>query len=55
MMGELPDGQGELIYNFSLEKRIPQDHLLRRIDQYLDFSELRRHLQPYYSTTGRPP
>ena len=54
MMGELPDGQGELIYNFSLEKRIPQDHLLRRIDQYLDFSELRRHLQPYYSTTGRP-
>ena len=54
MMGELPGGQGELIYEFNLEKRIPQDHLLRQIDQFLDFTELRRHLKPYYSSTGRP-
>lgn len=54
MMGELPEPQGELLYDFNLEKHIPEDHLLRRIDQFLDFRELRRHLKPYYSTTGRP-
>ena len=54
MMGELPDAQGELIYDFNLEKHIPAEHLLRQIDQFLDFTELRRHLKAYYSTTGRP-
>ena len=54
MMGELPGGQGELIYDFNLDKRIPPDHLLRQIDRFLDFTELRRHLKPYYRATGRP-
>jgi len=33
---------------------VPQDHLLRDIDRILDLSELRAHLAPYYSHTGRP-
>jgi len=32
----------------------PSDHLLRGIDRFLDLGELRRHLAPFYSHTGRP-
>ncbi len=49
MMGR-SGGSGErLFYSFSLEDKIPADHLLRRIDQFLDFEELRAHLKPFYS------
>ena len=34
MMGQLPDQQNALFYEFCLEKHIPEDHLLRQIDQY---------------------
>ncbi len=37
MMGELPKDQGTLFYDFCLEKFVLEDHLLRRIDQFLDF------------------
>jgi len=53
MMGELPPPQSALFYPFCLETHIPQDHLLRRIDQFLDFTERPRHLTPFYSHTGR--
>jgi transposase len=32
----------------------PLDHLLRSIDRFVDLSDLRRELAPFYSTTGRP-
>lgn len=54
MMGEQPPAQNELFYDFNLEKRIPPEHLLRKIDQFLDFDSIRDHLQPFYSHTGRP-
>ena len=54
MMGQLPASQNTLFYEFCLEKHIPEDHLLRQIDQFLDFDQIRQHLQPFYSTTGRP-
>jgi len=54
MMGELPVQQNELFYDFCLEKHIPEDHLLRQIDQFLDFNPVKEHLKPYYSHTGRP-
>ena len=54
MMGQLPAAQNGLFYDFCLERHIPVDHLLRQIDQFLDFDEIRQHLQPFYSTTGRP-
>ena len=30
------------------------DHLLRKIDRFVDLSEVRAHLEPYYSEIGRP-
>jgi len=54
MMGQLPAGQSALFYDFCLDDYIPQDHFLRQIDRILDLSELRRHLAPFYSDTGRP-
>lgn len=43
MMGERRSGQGALFYEFSLEAHVPADHLLRRIDQLIDFSEVARN------------
>jgi transposase len=54
MMGERRVMQEGLFYSFSLERHVPDDHLLRKIDRFVDLSEVRRHLQPYYSETGRP-
>jgi len=54
MMGSNDKPQSELFYAFNLEEIVPQDHLLRSIDRYLDFTDLRQHLTPYYSHTGRP-
>ena len=54
MMGQLPSQQNALFYDFCLEKHIPEDHLLRQIDQFLDFDGIRQYLKPYYSHIGRP-
>jgi len=54
MMGQLPAAQNELFYEFNLEQRIPSNHLLRKIDQFLDFDKIRSHLHSFYSHTGRP-
>jgi transposase len=54
MMGQLPPGQNALFYEFSIDNHVPEDHLLRALDQFLDFGELRTYLQPYYSAIGRP-
>ena len=54
MMGRLEGGTAKLFYEFSLEDMVPQDHLLRKIDLFLDFDDLREHLKPFYSHTGRP-
>ena len=54
MMGQLPPDQNALFYEFSLDKHVPPDHLLRRIDAFLDLGQLRQHLTPFYSSTGRP-
>ena len=54
MMGPSAGRQDRLFYEFSLEDRIPADHLLRRIDAVLDLSWLRAELAPFYSHTGCP-
>ena len=54
MMGSNDKPQDELFYAFNLEDLVPQDHLLRSIDRFLDFTDLHEHLAPYYSHTGRP-
>jgi transposase len=54
MMGERTVMQEALFYSFSLEGHVPADHLLRSIDRFVDLGDLREHLRPYYSETGRP-
>jgi len=54
MMGSNDKSQDEFFYSFNLEDVVPEDHLLRSIDRFLDLSDLREHLAPYYSHTGRP-
>ena len=53
-MGQLEGGTANLFYEFSLEDMVPQNHLLRKIDQFLNFDDLRTYLKPFYSHTGRP-
>jgi transposase len=43
-----------LFYDFCLEDHVPEDHLLRRIDRFLDLSDVRQTLRPFYRTIGRP-
>ena len=54
MMGERRVMQEALFYGFSLERHVPDNHLLRKIDRFVDLSGLRAHLGPYYSDVGRP-
>jgi Transposase domain (DUF772) len=54
MMGERRVMQEAVFYGFSLERHVPDNHLLRKIHRFVDLSEVRRHLEPYYSETGRP-
>jgi transposase len=53
MMGQQPRGE-PLFYYFRLEDQIPEDHLLRLIDQHVDLSFVRERLKSFYSSTGRP-
>ncbi len=46
--------QRKLFYYTSLEERIPQDHLLRRISSVIDFSFIYDYVRCYYSHTGSP-
>ena len=54
MMGHRPVEQAALSYEFSLERHIPADHLLRSIDRFVELGGLRRELAPFYSSMGRP-
>jgi transposase len=53
MMGRVQE-QRRLFYRFQLDDHFPDDHFLRRVDQFLDFKPLRAELAPLYSHTGRP-
>src|SRR5262245_10622981 len=54
MMGEHRGNQHRLFYSFNIEEYVPANHLLRGINQFLDLSDLRAYLAPFYSHTGRP-
>jgi transposase len=54
MMGHRQVEQATLFYEFSLERHVPADHLLRSIDRFVDLEEVRRDLTPFYSSIGRP-
>lgn len=54
MMGERRVAQEALFYEFSLDRHVPADHLLRAIDRFVDLSGLRERLRGFYSAIGRP-
>ncbi|CAD6563112.1 transposase [Paraburkholderia sabiae] len=54
MMGQQGGGQDSLFYAFNLDDHVPRDHPLRGIDHFFDAGDLRQHLAPFYSHTGRP-
>jgi transposase len=56
MMGRQTGNQSQLFYAFNLEERIPDRHLLRRINPIVTgmLGELRVKLKPFYSEIGRP-
>jgi transposase len=54
MMGERRVRQDALFYEFSLEDHVPEQHLLRSIDRFVELDGLRQELAPYYSAIGRP-
>ena len=43
-MGHRQVEQAALFYEFSLERHVPADHLLRSIDRFVELGELRREL-----------
>lgn len=53
MMGR-KDSDGKLFYQFSLDERVPEDHLLRLVAKAVDFSFVRRLTARFYSHTGQP-
>jgi len=56
MMGRQTVDQSQLFYLFNLERRIPERHLLRRINPIVTriLAELRTKLERFYSEIGRP-
>lgn len=54
MMGERRVEQAALFYEFSLDRHVPADHMLRAIDRFVDLEDLRVKLAAFYSPIGRP-
>src|ERR1700724_1711473 len=54
MMGERRVGQEALFYEFSLERHVPETHLLRSIDRFVELDGLRQELVPFDCEKGRP-
>ena len=56
MMGRRIRDQAKLFYEVRLDDRIPQNHLLRRMDVFVTgaLTDLHQELEPYYSDMGRP-
>ncbi|MES3029407.1 MAG: IS1182 family transposase [Pseudomonadota bacterium] len=54
MMGDRRVDQAALFYEFSLERHVPTDHMLRAIDRFVDLEGVRAHVAPFYSPIGRP-
>ena len=56
MMGRQRRDQGRLFYEFRLEDRIPENHLLRRMNVFVAvaLTDLHKELEPHYSDIGRP-
>ena len=47
MMGPRQVAQGVLLYEFSIDDYVPDDHPLRAIDRFVDLCDVRPLLAPY--------
>jgi len=47
MVGPRQEAQAALFYEFSLEDHVPQDHLLRSIDRFVDLSSILSYLAEF--------
>ncbi len=54
MMDQRGGDHEQLFYAFNLDNHVPKGHLLRRIDDFFDSGDLRKHMASFYSHTGRP-
>jgi transposase len=54
MMGDRTVMQEVLFCSFSLKDHIPQSHLLRAVDRFVDLDGIRETLRLFYSETGQP-
>ena len=53
MMGR-QTAPAKLFYDFDIESHVPADHLLRRVERFLELGDIRAQLRPFYSHLGRP-
>ncbi len=53
MMGHQARSES-LFYHFRLEDQIPDDHLLKRLDRFIDFGFVWERLRDTYSAIARP-
>ena len=53
-MGHRLGEQAALFYEFSLERHVPPNHLLRSIDRFVGLDGFRQELSSLYSPIGRP-
>ena len=44
----------KLFHSLSLDKMVPKGHLLRRLEDTINLSFVRKLCAPYYSYTGQP-
>ena len=54
MMGARQVDQAALFYEFSLDRHVPTDHLLRSIDRFVELDALRRELAPSTALSAGP-
>ena len=54
MMGQRTVMQEALLYSFSLERHVPCDHMLRKIDRFIDLSGVRALLVALLQRRGWP-
>jgi transposase len=53
MMGQHARSESLFCY-FRLEDQVPENHLLRSVDEHIDFGFVRERLKHSYRDTGRP-
>ena len=41
--------QSALFYEFSLDRHVPDDRMVRALERFVDLAAIRAHLRPFYS------